>query len=141
MIENWKLNDRIKQKSVLKVESKLQSKYSLPLNRQLELPFHQTAPPNKNKYKAEVIFDLTNPVSKSNTDPAILQLEGLKTIQSYPDEWIQIYTDGSATNGTKNGGLGIRVEFTDNSIKEISNPCGVLCSNFDAEAKAIETAL
>ena len=71
----------------------------------------------------------------------MLQLEGLRTIQSYPDEWIHIYTDGSATNGTKNAGLGIRVEFADKTLKEISNPCGVLCSNFDAEAKAIETAL
>ena len=46
-----------------------------------------------------------------------------------------------ATNETKNAGLGIRVEFADNTIKEISNPCRVLCSNFEAEAKTIETAL
>ena len=141
IVNNWKPNSRIKQKSVLKVESQLQPKYSLPQNREPELPFHQTAPPNKNKLKAEVKLDLTNPISKNNTDPAILQLEGLRTIQSYPDEWIHIYTDGSATNGTKNAGLGIRVEMADKTIKEISNPCGVLCSNFDAEAKAIETAL
>ena len=33
------------------------------------------------------------------------------------------------------------MEFVDNTIKEMSNPYGALWSNFDADSKAIETAL
>ena len=36
-----------------------------------------------------------------------------KTIVIYPEEWIHVYTDGSAFKGIMNAGFGSRVEFLD----------------------------
>ena len=70
-----------------------------------------------------------------------MQLTGLQTIQDYPESWIHIYTDGSAMKGTVNAGLGARIEYPNQSYEEISNPCGSLCSNFEAEALAMKAAI
>ena len=59
----------------------------------------------------------------------------------YPDNWIHVYTDGSAFKGTINAGLGARIEYLDGSLEEIAMPCGTLCSNFDAEAHAMKSAI
>ena len=64
-----------------------------------------------------------------------------KTIRSYPESYIQIYTDGSADMGTTKAGYGARIEYVDQACEEISEPCGDLCSNYEAEAFAIEAAL
>ena len=56
---------------------------------------------------------------------------GLKTVQEYPDNWIQVYTDGSAFKGTMNAGYGVRIEYADKTSEEIFNPCGVFCSNYE----------
>ena len=66
---------------------------------------------------------------------------GLKTVQDYPDEWIKVYTDGSAFKGTMNAGYGVRIEHTNKTTEELYNPCGVLSSNYEAEALAIEAAI
>ena len=58
----------------------------------------------------------------------------------YPDNWIHMYTDGSAFKRTINAGLGTRIEYLDGSLKEIVIPCGPLCFNFDSEAHAIKSA-
>ena len=66
---------------------------------------------------------------------------GLKTVQEYPDNWTQVYTDGSAFKGTINAGYGVRIEYTDKTTEEFFNPCGALCSNYKAEALAIEAPI
>ena len=43
---------------------------------------------------------------------------GLKTVQEYPDNWTQVYTDGSAFKGTINAGYGVRIEYTDKTTEE-----------------------
>ena len=60
---------------------------------------------------------------------------------TYSDEWIHIYTDGSAFKGTMNAGYGSRIQYPDHSTDELFNPCGIHCSNFEAEAIAIEASL
>ena len=65
----------------------------------------------------------------------------LSTIDKYPDEWIHIYTDGSASQGTTNAGYGSRIQFPDQTCEEHFDSCGKFCSNYEAEAKAIETSL
>ena len=67
----------------------------------------------------------------------------MKTINSYEDIDIYIFTDGSATEGTQMGGAGI-VAFTRASEEECwSNcaPAGKVCSSFDAESIAMLNAL
>ena len=41
----------------------------------------------------------------------------------------------------KRANLGIIIEFGNNNIREILDSLGDICSNFDAEAKCIDTAL
>ena len=43
--------------------------------------------------------------------------------------------------GSVNAGYGARIEYPDQSQDEISNPCGALCSNFEAEALAMKAAI
>ena len=65
----------------------------------------------------------------------------LRTIDQYPDDWVHIYTDGSATSGTRNAGYGARVHYPDKTLEELSGPGCVYCTNYEAEATAMEKAL
>ena len=141
IVKNWKPNHRIKQKSIMKVSSNLQTKFNISQNREKELPLEEIPPPFTNQQKAEINLEINSNLSKKTTDPTVLNFAGLDTIQNFPEDWTHIYTDGSASNGTKNAGYGVRIEYPDKSCTELSNPCGVLCSNFDAEAKAVVIAL
>ena len=85
--------------------------------------------------------DLKHKVNKKTDDLINLKITGLETIQSYPDHWIHVYTDGSALKGTVNAGYGAKIFYPDEKPETISNPCGALCSNFEAETLAIEAAL
>ena len=138
---SWNENTRIKKRSILKVEKKLQEKHYLPQNREKEHYVDKDIPPNQNLKKPSICLDLKKKVSKQNSDIMDLQLTGLQTIQEYPDNWIHIYTDGSAMKGTVNAGFGAKIEYPDKSIDEISSPCGAFCSNFEAEALAMKTAI
>ena len=64
-----------------------------------------------------------------------------RTIDTYPDEWIHIYTDGSAFKGTMNAGYGARVQYPDQTREELFESCGAHASNYEAEATAIEASL
>ena len=66
---------------------------------------------------------------------------GQITTQSYPEDWVHVYTDGSALKGCVNAGYGARIEYPDRTCEEIYSPCGALCSNFEAEALAIEASI
>ena len=60
--------------------------------------------------------------------------------QKYPsDEWIRVFTDGSATEETEDGGGGIYIEWPDGSSYEYqaSIPTGMHSSNYKAEAEAL----
>ena len=66
---------------------------------------------------------------------------GTRTIMSYPDSFHQIYTDGSAFKGTTKAGCGARIEYSDKTCDELSEPCGLYCDNFEAEALALQHVL
>ena len=68
-------------------------------------------------------------------------VKGQETIDSNLDEWIHLYTDGSAFKGTMNAGYVARIEYADISCNDIHSPCGVFYSNSEAEALAIEAAI
>ena len=59
---------------------------------------------------------------------------------SYLQNWIQIYTDGSAFKTTINAGYGSWNVLPDGTSHEISQPCGSMCSNFEAETMGIKAA-
>ena len=57
---------------------------------------------------------------------------------SYPEgAWTRVYTDGSATDATHNGGAGIYIQYPNAERDSISIPTGIHCSNYEAEACAI----
>ena len=141
LINSWKPNTRIKQKSILKVEKALQEKHHLPTNREKETSINKIIPPNLSLRKPIIQQDLRTKVNKKTDDLINLKITGLETIQSYPDYWTHVYTDGSAMKGTVNAGYGVKIYYPDENPETISNPCGALCSNFEAETLAIEAAI
>ena len=86
--------------------------------------------------KEQMIEDVTK-----KDEPALLLMTALATIDTYPEEWIKIYTDGSATDGTTNAGYGSYVQLPDGTKEELFSSCGKHCSNYKAEATAITESL
>nr|KAG5704454.1 hypothetical protein BaRGS_024309 [Batillaria attramentaria] len=60
--------------------------------------------------------------------------------EKYPEAWIQVYTDGAATDAVSNGGAGVSIRFPDQAPLAICLPTGKFCSNYAAEVKALERA-
>ena len=141
IVNEWKENTRLKKKSVLKVERKLQEKYHLPENRRIERFVEKNPHPGKERKSPSIFLDLNEKMSKKGSDVIDLQVTGLQTISKYPDDCIHVYTDGSAFKGTVNAGYGARIEYPDNTLEELSHPCGTNCSNYEAEALAIKAAV
>ena len=140
-VDNWKGKNRLKKKSILTVAKTLEEKYHLPDNRKPEKPISKELPPNLEIKKATVITELIKKATKKNCDEAELFTLGQQTINSYANDCIHVFTDGSAFKGTVNAGYGVRIEFPDGTGDEISEPCGDLCSNFEAEVIAIKSSL
>ena len=141
IVDRWCSNEKIKQKSILKVEKELQEKHHLPVNRESDSPISKELPPNRRILKPIIKLELIEKVSKEKTDPVDLYNLGVKTTLSYPDDFNHVYTDGSAFKGTTNAGCGVRIEYSDKTCDELYKPCGVLCANYEAEALALHHAL
>ena len=58
-----------------------------------------------------------------------------------PQQWIRVYTDGSATQAVRRGGAGISIEYPDKPRDCFSEPTGEFCSNYGAEISAIIEAV
>ena len=63
------------------------------------------------------------------------------TISTYPEDWIHVYTDGSAFKATTNAGWGAWICFPNGSSTELFDACGATCSNYEAEIQGIQAAL
>ena len=113
----------------------------MPVNRETETAICSELPPNMTILTPTIKLGLIEEVSKRTTDPVDLKHIGIKTILSYPENTHQIYTDGSASKGSKNAGFGARIEYSDKTCDELSEPCGALCANYEAEALAIKHVL
>ncbi|KAK3734233.1 hypothetical protein RRG08_049651 [Elysia crispata] len=62
--------------------------------------------------------------------------------QHYPEqEWVKLYTDGSATDAVKNGGGGVFIEWPNGSTTLQAFPAGATYLNYKAEAEALSVAL
>ncbi|GFS16737.1 hypothetical protein ElyMa_006804400 [Elysia marginata] len=64
-----------------------------------------------------------------------------KTLGTYPEQWIHVYTDGSAFKGAINEGYGVRIQYPDKTKEELIESCGSNCSSYEAEAFVIEAAV
>ena len=97
-------------------------------------------PPHREFNLPEIGMSLVGNVTKKD-DPVTVLTASLLTIDTFPDDWIHVYTDGSATKATSKAGYGIYIEYPDGSSDEVSKACGENNSNYDAEVAAIENTL
>ena len=118
----------------------LKSKHNLPDQRQETTTVCKDLPPHRNITVPEIRMTLSGNYTKKD-DPVTLLTASLRTIDMYPEDWIHVYTDGSATRGTSKAGFGIYIEYSDGSSSEHSQACGKYSSNYEAEVEAIGTAL
>ena len=125
LIEAPRPAQRIKKKSILTVADNLKDKYHLPANREPLSIFDKEHPPNIIMKTPTIKTKLIEDISKKNSDTVYLMLTAQKTIDSYPEEWIHIYTDGSAFKGIMNAGYGSRINFPE----ELCDACGAYNSN------------
>ena len=119
LVEHQRPAQRIQKKSILTVAEKLKEKYRLPENRQPLSLFDQEHPPNTKITTPIIKTSISEDINKKNSDAVSLMYAAQRTIDSYPDEWIHIYTDGSAFKGTMNAGYGARVQFPDQTREEL----------------------
>ena len=61
--------------------------------------------------------------------------------ERYPEEsWIQVYTDGSATDAVKCGGAGVHIQYPNGERQAEAIPTGLHCTNYKAEVEALKHA-
>ena len=140
LVDNWKQLNRLKQTSVLHKVSELKEKHYLPDQRKPLDRVSKDMPPSI-PLKQPTISTRLLDGSNKQSNIATLRASALETVNSYPKDWIHIYTDGSAFKATTNAGLGVLIQYPDGEKTEIAKPCGSFCSNNDAEKLAIHQTL
>ena len=53
-----------------------------------------------------------------------LKRQAEDSIADYPNNWIHVYTDGSAFENSTYAGCGVLIHFPDGQKQEISKACG-----------------
>jgi hypothetical protein len=79
--------------------------------------------------------------TKSDQIRKILNLDYMYTHKHYPREaWSHVYTEGSATDATKNGGTGVLLQYIVEREESLALPTGVFSTNYRAEKEALTAA-
>ena len=139
LVDHWKPKDRIKHQSIMHHIVKLKEKVNLPDDR---APLRKTCsiPPNAQPGCPEIKTSLKGNVTKKS-DIIELKKAAELTILEYPEDWTHSYTDGSAIKAVARAGLGVWIMYPDGSSDQVSEACGEICSNYEAENLAIQKAL
>ena len=116
--------------------NRLVEKYNMPDERETILLFDVNNSPAKCLQTPIIKQQLIRDIGKKD-EAALLMNTALETIGNYPTEWIHIYSDGSASEGTTNAGYGSLIQFPDGTSKELHDSCGKFSTNYEAEAVAI----
>ena len=97
-------------------------------------------PPHREQIIPKIRMKLVGNVTKKD-DPVTILTTALKTIDTYPLDWIHIYTDVSANRVTSMAGYGVYFEYPGGSYGELSKVCEENGSNYDTDIAAIKEAL
>ena len=94
------------------------------------------------KLGAEIRTSIPGITSVKNQHDGALRSLALEEIHSrYPARtWTHVYTDGSATDATRNGGSGAYILQPKKPPVSLSSPSGALSSNYRAEVSALKLA-
>ena len=95
------------------------------------------------KHQIDILETINGIESKSSMSTAEIRKKAISIIhQHYPEqEWVKLYTDGSATDAVKNGGGGVFIEWPNGSTTLQAFPAGATYLNYKAEAEALSVAL
>ena len=106
------------------------------------LALYQGEPPWQ-QHDSTVYFGLKLPQPTRKTDlPEQWKAAAMQALALYPVPDLTIWSDGSAKDGTKNGGGGALLELHREGRKvECTVPVGVVCSSMNAELAAMAEAL
>ena len=140
LIQTWRKKTRIKQQSYLTRATTLLPEYNLPCSREkiatvAPQPLYRTA------YQPTLCPHLIVKSASKAYPVHILKSLAAETIDTYPNTMTHVYTDGSALNAVEQAGYGLTIQYPDATRKDISEACGQHCNNYDAELKAIRSAL
>jgi len=140
MTENWTPIDRIQKTSFLKKANEIAETFHFPQERK-PTPIIPETGPHQELRKPICRPELLEKVDKDTPQP-ILKLLAYETIESYPEDIIHAYTDGSSVNAVANGGCGSVIDTPcQEELILISRPCAKYCDNYDAELAAIQKTL
>lgn len=139
-IDKWSRKDRLKQISPIQAAENINEKHHLP---QVREPVQKFAPiPPGQDIKVGLIQPLLLDTSiTKSSNPSMLKMAALETIDYYGRYNIHAYTDGSAFKATTNAGAGVLLKYPDGTTIETDIPCGRHCSNYTAEILAINHAI
>ena len=140
LVDKWREKNRIKHRSILHKAKELREKCPLPGEKAPTEKVNKT-PPNVSVPPPEIKLQLIDTEANKKTDLVELKKSAEKTIASYSDRWIHVYTDGSAFKATINAGYGVLICFPDGSSNKIHAACGTICSNYEAEIEGIKAAV
>ena len=135
--------ERLKRNNFLKSAKTLYAKLNLPpIDRNATLPTYQEYPLWENENNSKIIESIPN--IKVKEAMATKEMEIITTrhidLNNPSENWIRVYTDGSAEEAVSNGGAGVYIEWPDGTTLERSFPTGKHSSNYKAEATALEEA-
>lgn len=140
LVEDWQPIGRIQQRSPMDAALELQTKFNLPGNRLPSQKF-SAIPPWTELKPATIRCSLLDPSIDKSSLPTVLRTCALETIESYSNTPVQVYTDGSAFNGTTSAGCGAFLKFPTGPDMELSKPCGNPCDNYSAEIQGLISAI
>ena len=138
LVENWKQQQRLQQKSLMDLAMEEEEKHHLPQQRMQETKCPQP-PPWYKLHQPTIRTSLLDETVNKQTESPVLKTCALDTIDSYPTSAIHVYTDGSASETS--AGYGYYLKYPDGAKHEWSNSCGNHSSNFEAELTAIKTSV
>ncbi|GFS07423.1 ribonuclease H [Elysia marginata] len=99
-------------------------------------------PPWNQQSQIEIVKDIDGVTSKKSMIKREFHCLTQNMLdKKYPSNyWIRAFTDGSASEAVRDGGGGVYIEWPDNSSSKISIPTGKKCTNYKAEAEALQEA-
>ena len=130
---------RLKKISVLSSAEAAERKFNLPTDRApLEAPGW---PPELAPRPLEVRLDIGLKGKKWEIAPQVQKAAALEFIDLYPAEYVGSYIDGSATEGTSDGGYGVYIEWKSQETTRTSGPVDQRTCSYKCEKAALHECI